>query len=205
MADMLLPAEPGTKALRVRWDGNTACAEQHPLVGWVYVSGGMAHPVVAANITDARAVLFPSGEVTDRQMRQSFASLDAWLDEIHSLGPGREVVPHRSGGGETVETPVYVPAEVTEDPSPKDRPDSKSIADLGLSSRARNALESARIHVVRDFEDWFRSNAKNIRGVPANALPVIEAAMEAEGVRWREDGRPAETTEPSGDENNDLL
>lgn len=207
MADTLLPAEPETEALQLRWEGDVPIVNRHPVIGWAYVSGGMAHPLTAANITDVRAVLFPSGEVTDRQLRATFVAFDLWLDEIRSLGPGREIEPHRSGGGVVVETPEDDP-ELTDGGEPDDSvPEelvARSIDDLDLSTRAKNALKADGISVVHDFGSVTMKYVRDIRGVPSNALPVIEAAMATEGVAWKGGSVPRGPIEHKSD-NDDLL
>lgn len=202
MADSLLPAEPGTLALEVQYDDGGFVVIEHPVVGWAHVSGEMVHPLTVANCTNVRAVAFPDGRVTDRRTRVSYPSRAKWADRVGEDDPPEvqaEAAPNEPLEPETPETLDDIAAKYQDDVTNTGR----LIDDVpGLSTRAKNALKGLGAAYVRDLAEYQRADIKGLKSVPPSAMPALEDALKAEGLRWYVPSRATTTLE--GD-NDDLL
>lgn len=191
MASDLLPAEPGTLALEIEVNEYGFRTIEHPVVGFAHVSGDMAHPLTVANCTNARAVSFPDGRVTDRRLRESFPTRAAWANRVEESLVAEP---------DTPETFDDVASRYIEpEPEPELR---QRIDGLTISTRAKNALKnSLGATYVRDLAAHKADLVRNTKGVPPSAMAELREAMFREGVSFADE--PAKV--PSEGDNDDLL
>ena len=78
-------ATPGTFQLCAKKVRGRVVVERHAVVGWTHIQGSICFPLLAINsdvIKGRKAILHPTGEVSDMRDVLSFEEVEDWLDHI---------------------------------------------------------------------------------------------------------------------------
>lgn len=78
-------AAPGTFQLCARRERGRIVLERHAVIGWTHLQGSICFPLFAMNgdmLKGRKAILHPTGEVSDMRDGISFDDVEDWLDHI---------------------------------------------------------------------------------------------------------------------------
>jgi hypothetical protein len=78
-------AAPGTFQLSVKRVRGRIVLERHAVVGWTHIQGSICFPLLAINsdvVKGRKAILHPTGEVSDMRDVLSFDEVEDWLDHV---------------------------------------------------------------------------------------------------------------------------
>ena len=176
MSNSILAA-PGTFALiRPEADGSYT---SHPVVAWATDLGKLVFPKLVVNAQEC-AILFPDGTVSDRELQETYATLQDWEDAWagkHQMGTVGDTARASEVDSEPTEE------EEIEEGTPSD--ETTAISDvIELSSFCRNALIRNDINTVYDLSLFQKEEVAAHRGVSKESIRQLTKLLAAEGRTW---------------------